>query len=131
MPGGDRTGPMGMGPRTGWATGYCSGLNMPGYANPGAGRGFGLRRGLGAGRGRGGGRGFGGGRCFGRGGKGWRNMYWATGQPGWMRLGDPGTVPFTAPTKESEKQFLQTQAENLQLELEEIKKRLDELTAKE
>lgn len=32
MPGGDGTGPLGMGPMTGRATGYCAG-----YANPGPG----------------------------------------------------------------------------------------------
>ena len=48
MPGGDRTGPQGMGPMTGRRMGYCSGYNSPGYANPGPrrffGRGFGWRR---------------------------------------------------------------------------------------
>ena len=52
MPGGDRTGPMGMGPMTGRGTGYCAGYSTPGYTNSGPGRGF-------AGRGRGPGRGFG------------------------------------------------------------------------
>ena len=50
MPGGDRTGPEGRGPRTGRAMGYCSGNDRPGYMEPGfRGRGFG--RGFGAGRG--------------------------------------------------------------------------------
>ena len=40
MPGGDRTGPMGMGPRTGRAAGFCSGYGFPGYANFGPGRWF-------------------------------------------------------------------------------------------
>jgi hypothetical protein len=34
MPGGDRTGPAGMGPMTGRAAGYCAGYPMPGYRNP-------------------------------------------------------------------------------------------------
>jgi len=34
MPGGDRTGPAGMGPMTGRAAGYCAGYNVPGYMNP-------------------------------------------------------------------------------------------------
>jgi len=42
MPGGDRTGPLGFGPMTGRALGYCAGYNTPGYANPRFGRGFGL-----------------------------------------------------------------------------------------
>lgn len=65
MPGGDRTGPWGRGPRTGRALGYCSGNEVPGYAHPdgarwpmrtarggrgpGFGRGMGFRRGLGRG----------------------------------------------------------------------------------
>jgi hypothetical protein len=31
MPSGDRTGPMGQGPRTGRARGFCSGFDTPGY----------------------------------------------------------------------------------------------------
>jgi len=38
MPAGDGTGPMGMGPMTGRAAGYCAGYPAPGYANPMAGR---------------------------------------------------------------------------------------------
>ena len=49
MPGGDRTGPVGRGPMTGRAAGYCSGYPNPGNINPGYGRGFG--RGFGRGRG--------------------------------------------------------------------------------
>jgi hypothetical protein len=41
MPGGDRTGPMGMGPMTGRAAGYCAGYPVPGYMDPIPGRGFG------------------------------------------------------------------------------------------
>jgi len=33
MPGGDRTGPWGLGPRTGRRAGFCSGYNMPGFMN--------------------------------------------------------------------------------------------------
>jgi len=59
---GDRTGPAGMGPMTGRGAGYCAGFQVPGFANPVAGRGIGYGAGRG-GRGRGGGRG----RCFGGG----------------------------------------------------------------
>ena len=48
MPRGDRTGPEGLGPRTGRAAGYCSGFANPGYVNrfpDGRGMGFGRRRG--------------------------------------------------------------------------------------
>ena len=55
MPRGNRTGPFGMGPRTGRAMGYCSGYDAPGFMNPGPGMGFGagrgMRRGMGMGRG--------------------------------------------------------------------------------
>jgi len=56
MPGGDGTGPSGLGPRTGRAAGYCAGYPSAGYVNPGFGggrSGYGLGRGLGKGRGRG------------------------------------------------------------------------------
>ncbi|MBN1289121.1 MAG: DUF5320 domain-containing protein [Actinobacteria bacterium] len=33
MPGGDRTGPSGMGPLTGRGAGYCSGSDAPGFMN--------------------------------------------------------------------------------------------------
>jgi len=33
MPGGDRTGPWGMGPRTGRKAGFCSGYKKPGFMN--------------------------------------------------------------------------------------------------
>lgn len=59
MPGGNGTGPTGMGPMTGRAAGYCAGYPAPGYANPIPGRGYGLGFGRGWGRGRGFGRGFG------------------------------------------------------------------------
>ena len=34
MPRGDGTGPMGFGPMTGRAAGYCAGYSVPGYMNP-------------------------------------------------------------------------------------------------
>jgi hypothetical protein len=33
MPGGDRTGPNGLGPMTGRRAGYCAGYPVPGYMN--------------------------------------------------------------------------------------------------
>jgi len=59
MPGGNRTGPAGMGPMTGRGAGFCAGYNAPGYSNPGGGRGMGMGRGRGMGMGRGMGYGFG------------------------------------------------------------------------
>lgn len=40
MPQGNGTGPMGLGPMTGRAAGYCAGYGVPGYANPFRGRAF-------------------------------------------------------------------------------------------
>lgn len=113
MPRGDRTGPEGMGPMTGRAAGFCAGYNIPGYANPAMGRGYGM--------GRGGFR-----RSFGNGGRGWRNQFLATGLPGWMRFGRyPGTGAGVDP--EQEKAVLKNQAEALQSEADAIRKRLAEL----
>jgi hypothetical protein len=108
MPGGDRTGPMGMGPMTGRARGYCRGAWAPAY-------GAGFRRG-GAAVG------------FGRG-RGWRRMAYATGQPGWARggwgFGYP--APYRQPDPETEKQALQSEAQALQAELAAIERRLTEI----
>ncbi len=120
MPRGDGTGPMGAGPMTGRAAGYCAGFEMPGYANPLPGRGFGRGGGF---RGRG----------FGGGGRGRRNMYYATGLPGWMRYGAAAPLPYAAPyakpDPELEKQALRNHAEALAAELESVKKRLSDIEA--
>ncbi len=112
MPRGDKTGPMGMGPMSGRGAGYCGGSGMPGYANAAPGRGFSM----GAGRGRG---------CGG-GGRGHRNMFYATGLPGWMRFGGYA-APYQKPDPKIEKQTLRNQAAALQSELDSIKQRLDEI----
>ena len=67
MPGGDRTGPMGMGPMTGRAAGICAGNTVPGFASAPGGRGF--RGGRGQGNG-------------GQGGRGRRNRFRVSGQQG-------------------------------------------------
>lgn len=51
MPRGDRTGPNGLGSRTGRGAGYCSGNNEPGYTTAGGRGGLGGRRGGGRGLG--------------------------------------------------------------------------------
>ncbi len=58
MPGGNGTGPGGMGPMTGRAAGFCAGYPVPGSMNPIGGR-LGLGLGWGRGFGRGMGRGMG------------------------------------------------------------------------
>jgi len=109
MPRGNGNGPQGMGPMTGRAAGLCAGFSVPGYLNP-AGSGFGG----GFGRGRGGGRG-----GFGR---GFRNMFFATGLPGWARSGVAGTAGAA-----DEKQVLTGQADALRAQLDGIQKRLEQL----
>lgn len=42
MPRGDRTGPLGMGPMTGWGRGFCTGNRFPGFWRRGFGRGYGV-----------------------------------------------------------------------------------------
>jgi hypothetical protein len=112
MPRGNGTGPMGRGPMTGRGLGFCAGLALPALMGLAFGRGR---------EGRGGGR-------------GWRNMFHATGLTGWQRAAMAGTAPSAAtvaPTAETEKQFLETQVEAIQSHLDEVKRRLAELeTAK-
>lgn len=125
MPGGDRTGPLGMGPMTGRGAGFCAGYPAPGYMSAGFGRGFG--------RGRGGGRGR-------------RNWFYATGLTGWQRAaygypmfgaGMPYPMPYapaplnpyaTGFSKEDELSALKGQAEYLEDSLEGIKRRIEELS---
>ncbi len=109
MPRGDGTGPMGMGPMTGRAAGFCAGFGMPGYANFGRGFEMGLGRGRGMGR-------------------GWRNWFYATGLPGWMRFGG-NAMPYSypKPDPELERKALKNHAEALQTELNLIQNRLSEL----
>ncbi len=108
MPRGDGTGPRGMGPMTGRGAGYCAGFTVPGFANTGRGPGFGRGRG-----------------CWG-GGYGWRNRFYATGQPGWMRFGAMNPLPQN-PDPEWEKQALKNQADALQAELAAVQERLANL----
>ena len=112
MPGGDGTGPAGMGPMTGRAAGYCAGYPVPGYMNPIPGRGaWGWGRGAGL---------------------GWGRARWAAPSAyGAPAYGAPayGAQPFRwpQPTPEQETDMLKQQAEFLQGQLDAIQKRLDEL----
>ncbi|MCF7958982.1 MAG: DUF5320 domain-containing protein [Phycisphaerae bacterium] len=133
MPRGDRTGPAGMGPMTGRGAGSCAGYQVPGYANPVAGGGMGYGLG-GGGRGRGGGGGGGGGGGWGR-----RNMFHATGVPGWGRSnagtpayagGIPNSEPYgAASTREQELDMLKGQADYFEGALNDIQKRISDLEA--
>lgn len=124
MPGGDGTGPAGMGPRTGWGAGYCAGFGVPGSMNVGPRR---ASWGFGGGRG---------------GGRGWRNRFFATGLTRWQRAGfrwpmwgnpwfqgfGPGAGPVE--TVEQELGTLKEQAEYLEDTLAGIRHRIEEVEAK-
>ena len=115
MPGGDGTGPEGMGPMTGRAAGYCVGSPMPGFTNPIPGRGFGF------GQGRGFGQGF-------RGGRRWagygRVAYGAPPVPYGTMAGVPYSVALTS---QQELDALKGQSEYLEDALGGIRKRIEEL----
>lgn len=118
MPAGDRTGPWGLGPRTGRRLGYCSGFQYPGFTVPGRGMGlgrrFGLGRGFGRGMGRGGGRGF---RAQ------WFNPFWGYATP------PLNAYPYPASpwNREQEEAMLSEQAECLEEEMRSIQQRLKDL----
>ena len=112
MPFGDRTGPLGQGPRTGRGAGFCGGFGGAGFMN----------RGGGFGRGRGGS------------GRGWRNQFCATGLTGWER-GWGGRRMFVprdtteVPTAGSQQVLtaLKNQAEMLETTLSQLRRRIEEL----
>ena len=106
MPWGDRTGPFGLGPKTGRGLGLCSGSYVPGYMNPGPGLGLGWGRGRGW-------RGW----CkwFGGFGRGWRCKWF-------RRIPFFGGVSFG-----DEAELLRQEAEILKKNLEAIEKRLSEI----
>jgi len=108
---------MGLGPMTGRSIGYCAGYPVPGEMNPLPGR-----RWFGSGRGR-----------------GWRHRYYATGLPGWARVGygapafggwvGPRVYPYYASelATQEEAEMLKEQAEFLKKQLEEIQNRISDL----
>ncbi len=116
MPGGDRTGPLGMGPMTGRGAGFCGGARAPGFLS---------RMGVGfCGRG------------WGGGGRGWRNMFYATGLPGWMRAGAGMAGAAAAAsadrgmTRQQELDALRQQADQVARVLENLRQRISELEGK-
>ncbi len=142
MPRGDGTGPEGLGPMTGRGLGYCAGFDSPGFTKGvGRGQGRGLARGRGRGIGRGLARGFRGGRGRGRGfvppverpappavpytqrrvpiySQGYQQESSQTGTPTYSQRY----------TKEDEIKELKAYADDLKKELEEVEKRLDEIS---
>jgi hypothetical protein len=118
MPGGDRTGPRGEGSRTGRGAGFCSGYDSPGYMNPAAGYGRGIRFGMG---------GMMGGRMGGGRGRGYRHIYYATGLPRWAR-GGGYPAPANAPAYAAEDiGSLRQEADFLEQRLKSIIDRIKEL----
>jgi len=123
MPRGDGRGPVGYGPMTGRGLGYCAGFQVPGFANVWTG----------------------GGRAMGGHRRGFRNMYYATGLPGWARSGySPGWQEDMSPPArsfaqqasdptgqrydfEGEKDRLKQQAQVLKQQLDHINSRLEVL----
>jgi len=119
MPRGDGTGPAGIGPMTGRATGFCAGFPVPGFMNP-VGRfwaraaGYGLGFGLGLGTGR-----------------GWRRRYYATGVPyramGYYPFDPAAGYPAAEDEQKYEAEALSREAKLLKEQLKEIEARLEEL----
>ena len=101
MPRGDRTGPQGMGPRTGRAAGYCAGYDVSGYDNPVPGPGYG--RGMAWGRG-------------GRG-RGWGYAWQAQPAPAFAPAAPP-------PATGEEKMFLEQEVAGLRAQLTYLEERL-------
>ncbi len=98
MPGGDRTGPAGMGPMTGGGRGFCGTGHAP-------------RRFFEGGRG----------RAAGGGGRSWRNWFYAAGRGRRQWFGGQGIG------RQEEAVLLKNQAETLSRQLEDIRKRISEL----
>ena len=118
MPGGDRTGPRGLGSMTGRALGYCAGYDIPGYSRgPGLGLGRGYEGGSGVGDGRGRGWRRGGGRAFGG--------FWGYRAPSYAPTivqppvyGPPTTPEAQLNMLKQEKQYLDSEMERIKSTIE-------------
>ncbi|MBN2059842.1 MAG: DUF5320 domain-containing protein [Deltaproteobacteria bacterium] len=130
MPGFDGTGPMGAGPMTGGARGFCN------PASGGYGVGYGGTSGYGRGYGRGRGfrRGFGPGMAWGRGyGRGYgRGFGWRAPYPSWGAgyYGPAYDNPYGSMSPENELQMLRNEADAIKNDLENINKRIEEIESK-
>lgn len=113
MPAGDGTGPLGLGSRSGWGLGYCSGYSMSGSVNPYSLRPFGF--------GRGGGRGF-----------GWRQGGFNMGRGFWRQpaVSSYGYSYYPSITPEEEADMLKDEAKAMQDEISDIEKRITELESR-
>jgi len=126
MPGGDGTGPMGMGPMSGRAMGYCAGTPVDGEDNETGGRG--VRRGLV--------RGFGRGR--GQGDRGQRNRLRAGALGGRGNRREQANVSRSHETDDRplgertrELQGLKQQAESVEQQLEQLREQIEDLETAE
>ena len=109
MPAGDRTGPQGMGPKTGRGAGYCAGYDHPGYANPGFYGGYG-RRAFGR-------------RPFGM--RGFRHMRYGFGAGRMGYAAYPAAYPPPAPlSPEEEQEALKAEETWLQEQLDAVRSRM-------
>lgn len=112
MPGGDQTGPMGAGPRTGRGLGVCAGYPVSGKINsmPGRGMAYGRGFGRGAGMGRGYARGF-----------GWRSA----GGFGYAKMGAGISAQDEAAMLKGQVQYMQDEMEVLNSRIKELESRPD------
>ena len=110
MPGGDGTGPVGRGPMTGRAAGFCAGSQTPGFTNPG---GIGYGRGLGFGRSRG---------------RGFRREYLGRSRGFWWRGYSPEQYYPPAPSRDEEKTYLENMVKELEEEIDVLRNRINELS---
>ncbi|MGV9206007.1 MAG: DUF5320 domain-containing protein [Promethearchaeia archaeon] len=124
MPGGDGTGPNGFGPMTGRGLGYCAGYSTPGYTK---GPGLGLGRGFRGGRGRG----FGRGMAWGRG----RRYVAPVISPVYTPVqraqvgvqGQPASPEAELNMLKQEKDYLESELDNIKRAIQDIGKRMNEL----
>ena len=117
MPKGDKTGPQGLGSKTGRAAGYCAGYSVPGYMNP-------MRR-----CGRGFGRGFGGRRGGGFGIRRFGYVQPFVVQSEYQPIDQPKTLQQEIASLENYQKSLEVEKTNINQEMEGVKARLKELKA--
>jgi len=103
VPRGDGTGPMGMGPMTGRGAGFCAGYTAPSYINPGMGY------------------------CRGR---GFRRRLYYIGIPAWDPTGYSAYGGAFKPS-EDEKEYLSSQLEVLENQLQQVKKHLKDINGED
>lgn len=58
---------------------------------------------------------------------GWRWCFWLTGKPGWMRWSYPSWHPYHLMKPEDELEILEEMKKDLEAELEDIRRRIEEL----